>query len=478
VDCGDDCEVCDDGNNIGGDFCSADCAIHGWHTFYGSSNYDYGYSVAVDGDGDVYVTGGAYGAWNGPAGELPLHAFAGGGDIAVLKLSPSGEYQWHTFFGAGGAAYDFAYSLAVDADGDVYVTGYAAGSWNGPTGELPLHPFSGSYDLFVLKLDSEGAYQWHTFFGAGTYADYGRSIAVDGSGNAWVTGYSYESWNGPAGELPLHAWSGSYDLFVVALDADGGYVWHTFLGGASSDSANAITVHGGNAYVAGYSYDNWTGPAGQAPLHAWSGSYDLFVVALSAAGAYQWHTFYGSAASYEYGNSVAVDGSGNVYVSGDSYGAWNGPTGQLPLHAKSGSTTYGDAHLLKLSSSGAYQWHTFHGGDGADSGSSVALDATGNPYLTGYSSASWNGPVGQSPLHAWSGGYDLHVLSLTAAGAYQWHTFYGSAATYEYGASIAVDGPVLYAAGYSNAAWWGADGESPLCDFSGGSDLTVLKLAR
>ena len=82
----------------------------------------------------------------------------------MLKLNSSGAYQWHTFYGS--AINDGAYGLAVDTGGNVYVTGYSWPTWNGPAAQAPLHAHSGGTDLFVLKLNSSGAYQWHTFYGS------------------------------------------------------------------------------------------------------------------------------------------------------------------------------------------------------------------------------------------------------------------------------------------------------------------------
>ena len=175
---------------------------YAWHTFYGSSDWDAGSAIALDGSGNVYVTGFSNATWNGPAGQNPLHA---SGTIFVLKLNSSGAYQWHTFYGAGGGV-----GIAVDGSGNVYVTGVSTATWNGPAGQTPLHAFSGASDIFVLKLDSSGAYQWHTFYVAYT-SDYGNSIAVDSSGNVYVTGDS-DTWSGPAGQNPLHAYTGRGDL--------------------------------------------------------------------------------------------------------------------------------------------------------------------------------------------------------------------------------------------------------------------------
>ena len=116
-----------------------------------------------------------------------------------LTIDPA--YAWHTFYGSSGT--DYGQGIAVDGSGNVYVTGYSLATWG-----FPLHPHSGGYDIFVLKLNSSGAYQWHTFYGS-SGEDEGYGIAVDGSGNVYVTGDSQATWNGPAGENPLHAYSGN-----------------------------------------------------------------------------------------------------------------------------------------------------------------------------------------------------------------------------------------------------------------------------
>ena len=265
----------------------------------------------------------------------------------MLKLDSSGAYQWHTFYGS--SSEDHAYAIAAVGSATVYVVGWSGGTWNGPAGQSPLHGLSGACcNIFVLKLDSSGSYQWHTFYGGAT--GYGYGIAQDGRGNVYVTGWSARTWNGPAGQSPLHAHSSA------------------------------------------------------------SGTWDIFVLKLNANGTYQWHTFYGSNGSTDVGDGIAVDGSGNVYVTGDSGETWNGPAGQNPLNAYNGGI-----FILKLDSSGAYQWHTFYGSYSSDRGSGIAADGSGNVYVTGVSLATWNGPAEQDPLHAFSGTEDIFVLKLSEA---------------------------------------------------------------
>jgi len=440
-----------------------------WHTFFGSSASDQANSLAVDGSGNIYICGDSYASWNGPTGQAPLHAYSGLGDIFVLKLSSSGEYQWHTFYGS--ADQDATYHLALDSSANVYVTGSSVATWTGPSGEGPLHGHNGVVAIFVLKLSSAGAYQWHTFYGSGAGFDGGYSIAVDGSGDVYVTGNNQSSWTGPSGDSPLHAHSGLGDVFVLKLTVDGDYQWHTFYGASGSEWGNGITTDAvGNIYVTGYSCETWTGPSGEGPLNDYSVCYSIFVLKLSSAGAYQWHTFYGS----EEGRNIVADSSGSVYVTGYSNATWNGDTGQAPIHAFSG---FSNIFALKLSSAGAYQWHTFYGTTSNHSGHAIALDGSGNVLVVGESDMGWDGPGGESPIHAFSGGSpDIVVMQLNPSGAYQWHTFYG-AMNSDIGRDIALDGnDNICIAGESMSTWNGPSGQSPLHADSGDRDAVVLQL--
>jgi hypothetical protein len=444
-----------------------------WHTFYGSSGNDTAYAIATDRSGNLYVTGYSSAGWNGPAGESPLHAYSGDHDTFVLKLDSSGTYQWHTFYGSSDS--EDGYGISTDGNGNVYVTGSSGGTWNGPAGQGPLHAFTGNADTFVLKLDGGGAYQWHTFYGSSGYAiSYG--VALDRTGNVYVTGSSGGTWNGPAGETPLHDYSGDADAFVLKLDGSGAYQWHTFYGSSNWQEGYGISTDGnGNIYVTGSSSGTWNGPAGQGPLHPYTGSEDVFVLKLDSGGAYLWHTFYGSS-STDASYGVALDGAGNVYVTGGSGRTWNGPGGEAPLHAHSGDA---DTFVLKLDGSGAYQWHTFYGSSNYEESYGISTDGNGNVYVTGYSAATWNGPGGEAPLHAHSGDADTFVLKLDDSGAYQWHTFYGSAGEDFSWWGIATDETGnVYVAGMSTATWNGPAGQSPLHAYTGAGDIFVLELLR
>ncbi|MEJ2682958.1 MAG: SBBP repeat-containing protein [Candidatus Sulfobium sp.] len=173
--------------------------IYQWNTFYGSSSDDYGNGIAVDGSGNVYVTGESYAAWGSP-----LNAYTGGDDIVILKLNSSGVLQWNTFYGSSDD--DYGAGIAVDGSGNVYVTGESSATWGSP-----LNAYTGHADISVLKLSSSGALQWNTFYGSSAYEE-GSWMAVDGGGNVYVTGRGNATWGSP-----LNAYTGGYDIVVLKV---------------------------------------------------------------------------------------------------------------------------------------------------------------------------------------------------------------------------------------------------------------------
>lgn len=448
-----------------------------WHTFYGSNpSTDYSFGVAVDGNNNVYVAGSATRGWNsGPGGVGGMPPIHAHTDNSdIVVVKLNSSGVYQWHTFYGSTTYDRGDAIAVDGNGNVYVTGQSDNTWQGDGGANALHVHSGGTDIVVLKLSTAGAYQWHTFYGSAGY-DAGDSVAVD-SNNVYITGSSYAAWQGDGGANPIHAYSGAFEIVALKLTSAGAYQWHTFYGSASEDDFGLdIAVDGSsNVYIAGSSYATWQGDGGASPLRAHSGSSDIVVLKLTSAGVYQWHTFYGSS-DVESGYGIAVDGSSNVYITGESWATWLGPGGAAPLRAHSGSS---DIVILKLTGSGAYQWHTFYGSSGADFGEDIAVQGSGNLYVTGGSDAGWLGAGGAPPLHAYSGDYDIVALKLSNAGTYQWHTFYGSSDG-DSGYGIALNGTASegYITGYSVVSWLGDGNTAPLNSHSGNYDIFVLKLA-
>jgi hypothetical protein len=389
-----------------------------WHTFYGSESVDDAIGIAVD-VGGVYLAGGSYRSWNGPQGQAPLHVHSSGRDFTIIKLDTSGEYQWHTFFGPGSDNFGGGWGIALDSNDDIYVTGSSKVSWDGPEGQVPLHAHSGSDDLTVIKLDTSGAYQWHTFYGSPAI-DCASAIAVDASDGIYITGWSTNSWTGPLGQAALHTHGGYKEIMVLKLSALGAYQWHTFYGSAGDDDANGVATHvSDGVYLVGASNASWNGPQGQAPLHAYGGGYNLSVLKLDASGSYQWHTFWGFPLLSD-GSAISVDEWGGIYLVGASNASWVGSAGQAPLHSYAGKY---DLVVLKLNSSGAYLWHTFFGSFENDLGMGIKVNHDGI-YVAGRSGAAWYGSLSTAPLHAFTGSYEeITVLKLQGRPDYHYRSY-------------------------------------------------------
>jgi hypothetical protein len=412
-----------------------------WNTFLGGSGWDQGMGIAVDTNGNVYVTGSSQTSW----GLSPVRAYSGGNDAFVAKVGKNGALQWNTFLGQAGG--DQGSGIAVDASGNVYVTGLSNGPWE----SKPIDAYAGGgFDAFVAKLDANGILQWYTFLG-GTGIDFGQGIALDASGNSYVTGYSDASWGSP-----LNDYAGGYDAFVAKLDANGARGWNTFLGQAGGDQGSGIAMDtSGNSYVTGYSDATWG-----SPLLTFAGGQDAFVAKLDVSGVLQWNLFLGGA-NDDQGNGLAVDASGNVYVTGMSKAVWGSP-----VRAYTGGQ---DAFVAKLDANGALQWNTFLGGSSGDYGFGIAVDTSGNSYVTGETYyATWG-----SPVRAYTAGYDSFAAKLDANGALRWNTFLGGSG-WDHGQGIAVDtSGNSYVTGYSDATWG-----SPLLPYAGSADAFVAKIGN
>jgi hypothetical protein len=278
---------------------------HLWSKQFGGTYDDGGLGIAVDGSGNVLVTGYFYGNVDFGGGELTS---GGGYDIFVAKFSGvDGAHMWSKRFGA--TSYDHGNGIAVDASGNVLVTGFFNGTVDFGGGSLVS---AGVDDIFVAKFSGvNGAHVWSKRFGA-TWYDNGNGIGVDASGNVLVTGFFYGTVNFGGGPL---ASAGSYDVFVAKFSgASGAHLWSKRFGDYSDDAGLGIAVDGsGNVLVTGYFYGNVDFGSGPLPN---GGGDDIFVAKYSGVdGNPLWSKRFGGS-SDDTGASVAADGSGNVLLTG------------------------------------------------------------------------------------------------------------------------------------------------------------------
>ncbi len=354
-------------------------------------------------------------------------------DIAAKTSTNNTLWEWNTFM--GGSGIDRGQYISIDSNGNIYVVGQSTTTWG-----IPVNGFTKDEDVFVAKLDNNGIIQWNTFMGTGGWDD-GRSVAVDNSGNVYVTGYSMYNWGSPIN--PHAAEYGNWDVFIAKLNSSGVMQWNTFLGGTSNDAGYGIVVDvDGNVYVTGSSSSDWGNP-----INAYAGgTSEIFVAKLNNSGVLQWNTFYGGTFwdSWDEGEDIVLDNKGNIFITGYSK-SWGSP-----INTYAGGIS--DIFVAKLNNSGILQWNTFMGSSSENNyeerGLGIDLDKNCSIYITGYSDANWG-----STIRDYSGSWDAFTAKLDSNGVLRWNTFLGSGDS-DVSESIAVDGSGnIYIVGYSNANW-------------------------
>lgn len=501
-----------------------------WHTFIGSAAKDMVTGIQLDDNLGIYTVGFSQASWGSPREN-----YHGGGDGFLAYLNAdSGQLTWNTFIGSADA--DTVNRIALDEQGNLYITGSSVSSWGNPV--IPFPENSGQ-QAFAARMNSAGSVTWNTFLGGANVfqpADQGLEIALDGTGHVFVLGSSVANWGNPI--VPFHG-SGNdqiSDGFVARLDKTSGVLqWNTFIGGNLIDYVNGIIIEpaSGGVYLTGSKGPFYIG----------------FVMQLSNEGAQEWYQAIGYTPGdldpeRTTGTALALDGRGNLYLTGvtpdnNHWGAcvrdpftgngdmmllrfgpidpsdpvlqiditelkytalYNGAAPEVQTIAISncstGSLSFSAAETgswLSLApaagnapddlvvsvnpaglSAGVYTsailiesntpvspqvvtvqmtimpfaWNTFIGSTQYDTIRDTVMDAVGNIYITGYSEAAWG-----TPILPYQGDHDVFVLKLSQAGSVEWLTFLGSTGR-DTSQSIQLDtAGNIYITGTSDSTW-------------------------
>ena len=346
----------------------------GWIATLGGSSTEYGYGIAYDSSGNVYVVGSTNSAG------------AGGNELLIAKYNSSGTIQWQRTLGTG-TAYrndDTGRMIAVDSSGNVYVNG--------------ITNYTSGYDsMLIAKYDSSGTLQWQRTLGDSNTQERGRGIAVDSSGNVFVCGETTKGMT-------------SIGALVAKYNSSGTLQWQRTLDGSYSQIFHDIDVDssdnvytGGETAISGYSY--------------------YMVTKYNNSGSIQWQRSFGSGSTSDYGRSITVDSSDNVYVGGVTTGGGIGVYDSVLIKYNSSGTfqwqralgtsgqqiniqgmtsdssdnvyiigTHSSSYFFaKYNSSGTLQWQRSLGGSGTDNGHGISADGSGNIYVIGNTASSGAG---------------------------------------------------------------------------------------
>ncbi|MFX1277000.1 MAG: SBBP repeat-containing protein [Promethearchaeota archaeon] len=306
-----------------------------WNHTWGGGGDDDGTGIALDSSGNAYVAG-----WTNSFGTL-------GTDICLVKFNPTGGVEWnHTW---GGSGYDYGRGIALDSSGNAYIVGST----------VRVEAYND--DMCLVKFNSIGGVERNYTWG-GSGDDYGTEVVLDSSGNAYVVG-STESF-GAIG----------YDMCLVKFNTTGGVEWNYTWGGSGDDYGRGIALDSsGNAYIVG-STESF-GVIG----------YDICLVKFNPTGGVEWNYTWGGSGD-DSGSEVVLDSSGNIYVAG---------------YTESFEALSGDMCLVKFNTTGGVEWNYTWGGSLDDSAYGMTMDSLGNIYVTGFSH------------NGWETGWDLRLIKFT-----------------------------------------------------------------
>jgi hypothetical protein len=390
---------------------------HLWSKGLGGFGADGGRGVAVDAAGNVVVVGYFQNAVDFGGGTL---VSAGSYDIFVAKYNASGAHQWSKRFGNTDS--DGGSAVAVDGSGNIFVMGAFQGTVDFGGGNLVS---TGYAAIFVAKFSASGAHQWSQRFESteSTSGYYLSGLAVDGSGNVVVSGGFKGAMDLGGGNLVS---AGGFDTFLANYNASGAYQWSKRIGNTDDDFVGGPSVDGsGNVFVTG-SFQSTVNVGGGNLVSA--GDYDIFLAKYNASGAHQWSRRFGSADG-QFGHGVGVDGSGNVCLMGTFDGTVDFGGGNLV------SAGNFDIVLAKYTANGVHRWSKRLGSPGYESDKAVAVDGSGNVFLTG----SFDGTVDFGGGNLVSAGkFDIFLAKFNEYGGLEYSRRFGDTES-DVGNAVGVD---------------------------------------
>lgn len=398
-----------------------------WGTYLGGTSDDVGTKVITDNSGNIYVSGYTSSSLFISTSGAFQTTIGGYTDAYITKFSNSGSRLWSSYY--GGSGNDYAYGVAMDASGNIYITGSTTSS-SGLATSGAFQVTNGGYgyaDAFIAKFSNSGSRIWGTYFG-GSDNEKATGIAIDGYNNIYIAGNT-RSYSGIASSncYQTTLGSGTYDdAFVAKFSASGSRLWSTYYGGNQNDEATGITTDpGGNVLITGRTKSPasimTTGFAIQKTL---GGYYDGFIAKFNGNGFRRWSTYYGGE-NDDIVMDVKTYNGYDIYVIGNTGSHYDIATNNAYQTSLSSFT---DGFILKIDSTGSQKrWATYLGGNSNDNLNSLCIDNDGNLYLTGTtaSSSTFASAAAYKTKNSLSYDLDAFVSKFDYKGGRIWSTYYG-----------------------------------------------------
>ncbi|MFP9097879.1 SBBP repeat-containing protein [Flavobacterium sp. RHBU_24] len=415
-----------------------------WATYYGGSGDEFSAFTNIDSSNNVYLSGYTTSTSGIASGGYDT-TFSAVSDLYLVKFNASGARLWATYY--GGTGEESIGECQIDGSGNIYLAG-STGSASGMASGGFQNTYGGdAYDALLVKFNSSGARIWATYYGGG-YNDTGNDCVVDSSGNVYLAGYTLSPLNIASGGYQ-NTQGGEYDAYLVKFSSSGSRLWATYYGGDYSDSATCLAVDGlNNIYLGGFTNSTESISSPGSYLSTAPGTTDTpnaFLAKFDTSGSRLWGTYYGGTAD-DYALGCSTDGSGNVYLSGDTSSTTGIASGGFQ------STVLGhDAFLAKFTTDGALSWGTYYGGSGYEESYANTVDISGNIYLSGVT-GSTSGIASGGFQNTYGGGeYDAFIVKFNTSGGRLWGSYYGGSGL-DWGQSCAVgNNDIVYLSGVTDS---------------------------
>lgn len=444
-------------------------------TYFGGAEDDIGHAIAVDEAGNILVAG------QTASPDFPVtpgaydQQFDGLDEGFVAKFNATGSVQYVTYF--GGSESDRIVDMVVDRFGNAYIAGSTTSLDLPTTACAYARNHSGNVDVFVAKVRPDGTELFFATYLGGSGRDEAVALDIDASGSVYVTGWttSQDFPVTPGAYAP--SFLGVSATFVSKLSPDGqSLVYATYLGGVMSDLPHDLAVDGsGSAVVVGSANSEDFPVTSEAYDTTANGQTDVFVVKLNPTGTELVFGTYLGGGNLDLPQAVAVDGLGEVYVTGSTYSDDFPTTGDALATSPRGGRF--DAFVSRFDALGAsLLYSTFLGGDESEDGFGIAVDESGNVFVAG-STSSGNFPITSDALASYSGGGDAYVARFGAGGRTLSYATYIGGSQSDLVKAVAIDAAGnVYLTGTTESTDFAVTPDAYGANFGGIQDAIVLKL--
>ncbi len=422
---------------------------HQWSQIFGGTSDQYGEAIAIADDGSIFVAGSFWGTVNLGGSDL---VSAGATDVFVAKFDAAGSHVWSARFGDSNT--QTASAIAVGPAGEAVVAGYFRGAVDFGGGALTS---AGANDIFVAEFSGGGSHTWSRRFGASS-SDYAHGVAVDAAGNVALTGSFIGVVDFGGGNLT----SDGDDAFLAMFTPAGVHRWSAHYGDADYQSSLAVAIGPSGGPVIGGEFGGTVDFGGGALTSA--GGHDAFIACFDSLGVHAWSKRFGDTGDQAC-RALAVGATGEILATGEFAGALDLGGGTL--------TSAGDLDVFVacLDAGGNHLWSAGYGDAASQTGFAIAVDATGNAYVTGRAAGTID--FGGGSLVS-AGGYDIFIASMSATGGHRWSAVYGDTGN-DGGYGIAIGGSGMVAATGFARGTVNFGGTDLVC--AGGADAFVAAFA-